>query len=168
MIPIKKNFSKMANKLLEAALRNCEWNLVKELTRFFTAIDPEDLENDVFCFPTSTSGNPKQEGEKGQLSRKSSTLTLLSKKSSIIEQGSRERTTSTPEEAATMSKNVSKSKLSKAKSIAIPEQEVKRTFDDIINEHAFELLKKYSIKSLFEMFSNLNGLNLSKWLTKYQ
>ena len=38
----------------------------------------------------------------------------------------------------------------------------------IIYEYAHELLKTYKIKQLFELFSNVNGLDLIKWLKNYQ
>ncbi len=38
----------------------------------------------------------------------------------------------------------------------------------IIYEYAHELLKTYKIKKLLELFSNVNGLDLIKWLKHFQ
>lgn len=42
---------KLANMLLKASLKNGDWNLVKEIMRFISSIDPADFDNgDVFDF----------------------------------------------------------------------------------------------------------------------
>lgn len=44
----------------------------------------------------------------------------------------------------------------------------KKTIESIIYEYANELFKKFRLKQLFEMFSNLSFLNIENWLAQFQ
>jgi hypothetical protein len=63
-----------------------------------------------------------------------------------------------------------KPKLSKKISFNLNESEFlsKRSIENIIYEYGTDLLKSFRVKKLFEMFSNLNGFDLTKWLHQYQ
>lgn len=44
----------------------------------------------------------------------------------------------------------------------------KKSIESTIYEYAYELVRSYQVKKLFDMFSNLDFLNINKWLEQYQ
>ena len=95
---------------------------------------------------------------------KTSNSSLSSLKNKLInENESINEETDTP----TTSKN--KQRLSKTRSYSSYDYEItKKSIENTIYEHALFLINNYRIKQLFGMFSNLNGINLFKWLQQYQ
>ncbi len=157
-----ENFS---NMLLRAALKNCEWDLIKEIIRFLSAIDPSDLENDVFdltsAMNTSTINNVST--TKQNASRTNSSV-LQSPNSSISKDDSISK-----DESINNVNSASKSKLTSKKSFTSQDCELNRKSIELtISEYANDLIKSYKIKKLFEMFANLNYFNIYKWLQQFQ
>ena len=154
-----ENFS---NMLLRAALKNCEWDLIKEIIRFLSAIDPSDLENDVFDL-TSTiniSAINNVTSAKQNVSRANSSV-LQSPNSSI----SKDESTSRDE---SINNGNTKQKLTSKKSFTSQDCEMNRkSIESTISEYASDLIKSYKIKKLFEMFANLNYFNIFKWLQQF-
>ena len=224
-----KVYEKHAHTLLRCALKNCEWDLVREIVRFLSAIDPLDLENDVFDFVlanaakdsmssintsnnnnnsvlssslnasalsgnintsnnnnVSTSGDPPESpynikifkkqnlGSKSSLamanSAQNSPTSLKSPTSggeasaaaSSSTVAARQRTVSfsthTPSKQRTMSSG----------SGALSTDLRTKLIEATIYEYAQELIRSYKTKNLFEMFANLNYVNIKKWLVQFQ
>ena len=164
----------LANMLLKACLKNCVWDLIQEIIRFLTSIDPADLENEVFDQSANDSqvlNGSKQQDHSFNLKFLKSKNNSRSSNSSLVSPTKKQLT---KEESLDSTKNDesfrTKSKLSKKTSFNLNESELlsKKSIETTIYEYGTELLKSFRIKKLFEMFSNLSGFNLEKWLQQYQ
>lgn len=156
--------------LLKASLKNGDWNLVKEIMRFISSIDPADFENDVFDFQPDPNSTNKSENNHTplsfKLSKSAGTPTSNRNSASAVMSLSpvSKKVAETPKAL-----NTSTSSSSKQRRISMSELELsKKSIESTIYEYALELIKSCRIKKLFEMFSNLNFLNISKWLEQYQ
>jgi hypothetical protein len=148
--------------LLRAALKNCEWDLIKEIIRFLSAIDPSDLENDVFDLTSTmnTSAINNVSSAKQNVSRANSSA-LQSPNSSISKDESMNKDES-------LNNGNTKPKLTSKKSFTSQDCEMNRkSIESTISEYASDLIKSYKIKKLFEMFANLNYFNIFKWLQQF-
>ena len=146
--------------------------------------DPADLEeNDVFVISQENSSannnatTPKTPAgsDQSRLSQSAGAsngrkASLGVRKTPLSESLEKADETCSPKQlASTKSVSNSHSKLSKMRSFASYEQEPnKKSIEESIYEHAYGLLKSCSIKQLFEMFANLPGMNIFKWLTQYK
>lgn len=144
-----------ASMLLEASLRQSKWKLAKDIIRFLSSIDPNDLENDQPM--TLKAVSPlKLKKESAQ-----STLANLKQKSVV---------TKIPALKAVgqrLSLESVKSEQIKPSNTLVNDTHF--TFDsnyieNIINSHASSLLKKYKLEKLGYMFANLKKFSMSKWL----
>lgn len=141
---------KYANMLLKASLKSCEWDLVKEIIRFLSAIDPNDLEDELFDQSTDSKYNESPEkmvkGTKSPISPTSSVSTA-------DEVGQQKTPKRTPVKSRCYS--------------SVDYQINIQTIQNTVYEHAYFLLSNYRMKQLFGMFSNLNGFSIKKWLQQY-
>ena len=167
----------LANKLLKACLKNCVWDLIQEIIRFLTSIDPADLENEIF--ETTSNGNDSQvlNGSISKQDHSFNSKFLKSKNNSVSSNSSLILSPKKliKEDSFDSAKNdevffKTKQKLGKKISFNLNENESmnKRSIESTIYEYGFDLLKSFRIKKLFEMFSNLSGFNIEKWLQQYQ
>lgn len=154
--------------LLRAALKSCEWDLIKEIIRFLSSIDPADLENDVFETTQNSSINSKPNDSPDTINNtKTSTSSLSSlKQNKPVAENSLDE----PETPTSIPKtNAANKRLSKTRSFSSYDCEMtKKSIENTIYEHAQFLISNFRLKQLFDMFANLNCLNLLKWLQQYQ
>lgn len=144
---------KFANMLLKASLKSCEWNLVKEIIRFLSAIDPDDLENELF----DASHDSSKYNDSPEKTVKKVTHTNSSSPTS---------TSQVPEGDESLNK--SKQMVYKTRSYSSHDYQVTiQSIQKTVFDHAFFLLSNYRIKQLFGMFSNLSGFSILKWLRQY-
>ena len=144
---------KYANMLLKASLKSCEWDLVKEIIRFLSAIDPNDLEDELF--DQSTDSKYHESPDKMPKSSKSP----LSPQTS----------TSTVDENAQQQKTPKQNRTPKSRCYSSVDYQINiQTISNTVYEHAYFLLSNYRMKQLFGMFANLNGFSIKRWLQQYQ
>jgi RAB6A-GEF complex partner protein 1 len=167
----------LANMLLRACLKNCVWDLIQEIIRFLTSIDPADLENDIFENNPNPNDSHILNGSASKQDHSFNSKFLKSKNNSVSSNSSlivspkklvKEDSVDSPKNDEVFFK--SKQKLSKKTSFNLSEHESlnKKSIESTIYDYGFDLLKSFRIKKLFEMFSNLNGFNIEKWLQQYQ
>ncbi len=133
---------RFANMLLRASLKSCEWDLVKEIIRFLSAIDPDDLKAELL-----------------DLSQKNL-------------DASPEKTTKSPntvQRTPSVTSPEQKAKLAKTRSYSSHDYQVTvQSIQDTVYDHAYFLLGNYRTKQLFGMFANLDGFYLKTWLMQYK
>ena len=72
-------------------------------------------------------------------------------------------------EKAPSTDEIKRTRLSKKRSLSTSDFEItKKSFENVIYEHAMFLLKNYKLKQLFKMFANLNDTSIFKWLSQYE
>lgn len=159
--------------LLKRSLENGQWDLVREITRFLSSIDPSDYENEVFNY-----SNESQSSSFNVDSPKN--FKLLSQKNSVNSTVNSARTSTSslvlsPKEDSKLKHNTSNKSLTKKVSFVGDQVKppsdfelYKKTIDTIIYEYANDLFKSFRLKQLFEMFSNLAFLNIENWLVQFQ
>ena len=172
--------------LLKASLKNGNWNLVKEIMRFISSIDPADFENtngDVFDFnepkqftqqqqqsPTPAPFSPNNHHTPYKLNK----TTPNTSRNSISSPPPKKTPGTDPPVSGITPKTVNNSSSSVASTsgrhrLCLSEIELSRkSIESTIHEYALELLKAYRVRRLFEMFSQLGFLNILKWLEQYQ
>lgn len=165
--------------LLKASLKNGDWNLVKEIMRFISSIDPADFENgDVFDFQTSehqspTSNPASNNGTPNNFTPVNYKLNKSTPNNSTA-RNSISQSTPLVKKADVTPKTINNSTSSVASAsgrqrISLNEIELSRkSIESTVHEYALELLKSYRVRRLFEMFSQLGFLNITKWLEQYQ
>jgi hypothetical protein len=168
--------------LLRDCLKNNEWNLVKEIMRFISSIDPADFENEVFDLDndnnnttTSANGSRLENQISFRLNKSTSSNKTTSSTSSLIVSPTKKLTTNDSFTESNKSKPTPATPSGRTslgqggKRLSINDLELsKKSIESTIYEYANELIKNYEIKKLFEMFSNLAFLNINKWLEQYQ
>ena len=180
----------LASMLLRACLNNCVWDLIQEIIRFLTSIDPADLENELEYVESGTNGNESQTLNGSRQEHSSVNAKFLKSKNNSVSSNSslvmspkrvliKEDSIDSAKMDEVFLKHSGSSssfrqqpKLSKKTSFNLNESEFmsKKSLEATIFEYGFELLKSFRVRKLFEMFSNLNlsGFSLERWLQQYQ
>ncbi len=133
---------RFANMLLKASLKSCEWDLVKEIIRFLSAIDPDDLKAELLD---------------------------LSQKNAESSPEKTPKSSNTVQRTSSITSPDQKAKLAKTRSYSAHDYQVTvQSIQETVYDHAYFLLSNYRAKQLFSMFANLDGFHLKAWLIQYQ